>query len=55
MSAEEIKALARRWFEEWNKGKVAFMAAIDELHTNNLVYHGGGGEDIRGLENFKKK
>ncbi len=55
MSVEEIKAIGRRWFEEWNKGKAAFMAVIDELHTNDLVYHGGGGEEIRGLENFKQE
>ncbi len=26
MSAEDIKALVRRWFEAWNDGKVAVSA-----------------------------
>lgn len=55
MSVEEIKALARRWFEEWNKGKAAFMAVVDELHAIDIVLHGGGGEEIRGLKNFKQE
>jgi len=55
MSAEEIKALTRRWFEEANKGKAAFMAVIDELHTPDVVFHGGNGEEGHGLENFRKE
>lgn len=54
MSAEEIKALARRWFEEANKGKAAFMAVIDELHATDIVCHGGGGEETRGLKDLKR-
>jgi hypothetical protein len=30
MSTKDIKALDRRFFEEWNKGKSAAMAVIDE-------------------------
>ena len=55
MSAEEIKALGRRYVEEVNKGKAAAMAVIDELFSPDFVFHSGAGEDIRGLENFKKQ
>jgi steroid delta-isomerase-like uncharacterized protein len=54
MSAEEIKALERRWFEEWNKGKAAAMAVIDELCATDYVVHSGTGEDIHGLKDFKQ-
>jgi len=54
MSAKEIKALERRFFKEWNKGKTAAMAAIDELCATNVAYHGGGGEEIHGIKDFKK-
>jgi len=54
MSAKEIKALERRFVKEWNKGKAATMAVIDELCATNIVYHGAGGEEIRGLKDFKK-
>ena len=33
-------------------GKAAFMVVIDELHTNDLVYHGDGGEGIRGFDSL---
>jgi len=55
MSAEEIKTLVRRWIEGANKGKAAAMAVIDELFSPDFVFHSGTGEDIRGLENFKKQ
>jgi len=54
MSTEEIKALARRWFEEANKGEAAFMTVIDELHATDIVGHGGGGEETRGLKDLKR-
>jgi hypothetical protein len=54
MSIEEIKALERRWFEEWNKGKAAAMAMIEETCATNVVFHSGTGRDIRGLEDFKQ-
>jgi len=54
MSAKEIKALVRRFFEESNKGKAAAMAVIDELFATNIVYHGGGGEEIRGIKDYKQ-
>jgi predicted ester cyclase len=54
MSAEEIKALECRWFEESNKGKAAAMSVIDELHTTDYVFHSGTGEVIRGLKDYKQ-
>jgi steroid delta-isomerase-like uncharacterized protein len=52
--AKEIKALVRRFFEEYNKGKTATMAVIDELCAANFVWHPSTGEEIRGLEDFKQ-
>ena len=54
MSTKDLKALERHFFEEWNKGKAAAMAVIDELCDANLVFHGGVGEEIRGIKEFKK-
>jgi len=54
MSAKEIKALERRFVEEWNKGKAATMAVIDKLCAINIVYHGASGEEIHGLKGFKQ-
>jgi steroid delta-isomerase-like uncharacterized protein len=52
MSAKDLKALTRRFIEEWNKGKTAAMAVIDEMYATNFVSHGD--EDIRGIKNVKK-
>jgi predicted ester cyclase len=54
MSAKEIKSLERRWIKEWNKGKAAIMAAIDELFATDYVEHGGGGEETHGLKDYKQ-
>ena len=54
MSAEELTVLGRRVVEAWNKGKAAVMAVVDELCATNIVYHGGGGEEIRGLKDYKQ-
>jgi predicted ester cyclase len=54
MSAKDLKALTRRFFGEWNKGKAAAIAAIDELCATNMVFHSGTGEDIRGIKDFKQ-
>ena len=54
MSAKEIKALTRRIYEEWNKGKATTMAGIDETYATNYVFHSGIGSDIRGLKDFKQ-
>jgi len=54
MSAKEIKALERRFVEEWNRGKAAAMAVIDELCATDFVFHSGTGEDIHGLKDFQQ-
>jgi hypothetical protein len=40
MSTKDLKALERHFIEEWNKGKAAAMAVIDEICAANLVFHG---------------
>jgi len=52
MSAKDLKALMRRFIEEWNKGKATAMAVIDEMYATNFVSHGD--KDIRGIKNVKK-
>jgi steroid delta-isomerase-like uncharacterized protein len=54
MSAKDLKALSRRFVEEWNKGKAAAMAVIDEMAATNLVFHRGNGEDIHGIKDYKQ-
>jgi len=54
MSIKEIKELGRHLVEEWNKGKAAAMAVMDELYAPDVVFHGGTGEDIRGLKGYKQ-
>ena len=54
MSTKDIKALERRIFDEFNKGKAAAMKAIDEMCSANIVWHDVGGREIRGLKDFKK-
>lgn len=41
MSASELKALVRGFFEEASKGKAVTFAAIDRLFVTNYVEHGG--------------
>jgi len=54
MSAKEIKAIERLFVKEWNKGKAALMAVIDELCATDIAYHGGSGEEIHGIKDFKQ-
>ena len=54
MSAKENKALVRHLFEEWNKGKEATMAEIDQTWATNVIFHSGMGREIRGLKDFKQ-
>jgi len=54
MSAKEIKALVRRFFKEWNKGKASAMAVMDEIYATDIVGHGGSGVDIHGLKDYKQ-
>jgi steroid delta-isomerase-like uncharacterized protein len=53
MSAE-IKALERRLYEEYNKGKAAVLSVIDELYATDTIQHSSSGQDIRGIENYKQ-
>ena len=39
MSTEENKAVVRRYVEEFNKGKEAGMAALEELYAPDYVWH----------------
>ena len=54
MSAKEIKALERRLYEEYNKGKAAALVVIDELYATDTIQHSSTGEDIRGIKNYKQ-
>jgi steroid delta-isomerase-like uncharacterized protein len=54
MSEKEARALVRHWFEEYNKGKAAAMAVIDELVATDFVWHRGTGEVIHGLKDYKQ-
>jgi len=55
MSAKEIKALERHVLEEYNKGKAAAMAVMDELYATDFVMHGSTeSEDIHGLKDVKQ-
>jgi steroid delta-isomerase-like uncharacterized protein len=55
MSADDNKALIRRWFKEvWNKGRAE---AIDEMFAAHGVANGLSderGEPLRGPDNFKQ-
>jgi len=54
MSVKEIKALARRWYERWNKGKAVALAVMDNICATDYVLHAGTGPDIRGLKGNKQ-
>jgi hypothetical protein len=54
MSTKDLKALGRRLVNEFNKGKAAAMAVIDEMVATNFVYHSVTGEDIHGLKDYKQ-
>jgi predicted ester cyclase len=54
MSAKDLRALTRRWFEEYNKGKAAATVVADEFCATDFVLHGAG-PDIRGLKDFKQR
>ena len=51
MSAEENKALWRRYIEEMDKGNTAI---VDQLVAANCVVHYPGGLDVRGPEALKE-
>ena len=51
---KETKALIHRFFEEFNKGKTAAMAIIDELYATDIIFHSSTGKDICGLKDYKQ-
>jgi len=51
MSIEENKAVIRRWMEGINKHDPAI---VDELLADDYVFHGAGGQDVKGSESFKQ-
>ena len=53
MSAEDFKAVVRGFLEEVSKGKTVAFAAIDRLFAVDYVEHGGSGEAVRGIKNYK--
>jgi steroid delta-isomerase-like uncharacterized protein len=52
--SKDLRALGRRFINEFNKGEEAAMAVIDEMVAANFVYHQGTGEDIHGLKDYKQ-
>jgi predicted ester cyclase len=54
MSVKDSKALERRLYEEYNKGKTAVLAVIDEVYAADTIQHSSSGRDIRGIENYKQ-
>ena len=54
MSTNENKALERRWFRAFDKGKDAVMAVTDELYSDDFVLHSATGEDVQGLKATKR-
>jgi len=41
-------------YEEYNKGKAAVLAVIDELYATDTIQHSSSGQDMRGIENYKQ-
>jgi predicted ester cyclase len=54
VSARDLKALVRGFFEEASKGKAVAFAAIDKLLVADYIEHGGSGEPTRGIVNYKQ-
>jgi steroid delta-isomerase-like uncharacterized protein len=54
MSTKDLKALERRFVNEFNKGKAAAMAVNDELVATDIILHTSDGRDIRGLKGAKQ-
>ena len=50
----EIRALCLHFIEEFNKGKSAALAVIDQTNATNIVYHTSTGEDMRGTKDIKQ-
>ena len=54
MSTEENKALVRRYCEEWNKGKEAGMAFMEERYAPDYVIHGAPPGIFPGLAGLRQ-
>ncbi len=54
MQINEIKALIHRFMDDWDKGKTAYVAEIDEMITPDVIFHGWSGSDY-GLKDYKQK
>ena len=54
ITIKESRALVRRWYKAYSEGKGQAMAIIDELCSDNYVYHGSSGGERHGLKNFKQ-
>jgi steroid delta-isomerase-like uncharacterized protein len=53
-SAIDPKAIERRLYAEWNKGKAAAIVIMDEFYSSDFVFHIATGQDIHGLKDEKK-
>ena len=52
MTVQENKnTFLRFWEEVFNKRNFALM---DQIFTNDYIYHGSGGQDIKGMENLRQ-
>jgi steroid delta-isomerase-like uncharacterized protein len=51
MSVEENKAIIRRWVEGLNKHDTSI---VDQLISDDYVFHGPGGQEVKGPESFKQ-
>jgi len=54
VSPEELRALERHFFQEWNKATAATTTGMGEFVAADLVLHGGDGSEIRGLKGYMK-
>ncbi len=53
--ATRSKTLLRHFIEGLNSGEAAAAAAIDEIFSPDFVQHNAYGEEVRGIENYKKR
>lgn len=53
MSADQIKMLVSRFYQECNRGEAAGIAVLNELFASDITWHNATGRDIHGLDNLK--
>ena len=52
MSTEQNKAIISRiWQEIFNEGN---LDLVDDLYDKSYVYHGPGGQELKGLDGLKR-